>query len=141
MFDRIYGPDDIATPSAENRLLTTPYSKSMVAKDGVNQGAAIVMTTVKRARELGVSEDKWVHLRGHAEASENLLLARTEIGHSLALDLVIDALLNIAKILPDQIDHVDIYSCFPCVIDQTACLLYTSPSPRDATLSRMPSSA
>ena len=27
------------------------------------------------------------------------------------------------------------------VADFTACLLYTSPSPRDATLSRMPSSA
>ena len=27
------------------------------------------------------------------------------------------------------------------VIDSTTCLLYTSPSPRDATLSRMPSSA
>ena len=26
-------------------------------------------------------------------------------------------------------------------VDQTTCLLYTSPSPRDATLSRMPSSA
>ena len=27
------------------------------------------------------------------------------------------------------------------IADQSACLLYTSPSPRDATLSRMPSSA
>ena len=27
------------------------------------------------------------------------------------------------------------------VIDDIICLLYTSPSPRDATLSRMPSSA
>ena len=26
-------------------------------------------------------------------------------------------------------------------VDDIACLLYTSPSPRDATLSRMPSSA
>ena len=26
-------------------------------------------------------------------------------------------------------------------LDRSACLLYTSPSPRDATLSRMPSSA
>ena len=26
-------------------------------------------------------------------------------------------------------------------VDNEACLLYTSPSPRDATLSRMPSSA
>ena len=29
----------------------------------------------------------------------------------------------------------------PCVIYTYGCLLYTSPSPRDATLSRMPSSA
>ena len=28
-----------------------------------------------------------------------------------------------------------------CLIWDTLCLLYTSPSPRDATLSRMPSSA
>ena len=27
------------------------------------------------------------------------------------------------------------------VVDNSVCLLYTSPSPRDATLSRMPSSA
>ena len=29
----------------------------------------------------------------------------------------------------------------PCYVDFASCLLYTSPSPRDATLSRMPSSA
>ena len=29
----------------------------------------------------------------------------------------------------------------PFVADHLSCLLYTSPSPRDATLSRMPSSA
>ena len=31
--------------------------------------------------------------------------------------------------------------CVPCVCVRVRCLLYTSPSPRDATLSRMPSSA
>ena len=31
--------------------------------------------------------------------------------------------------------------CFEVIDDGTPCLLYTSPSPRDATLSRMPSSA
>ena len=29
----------------------------------------------------------------------------------------------------------------PYELDESTCLLYTSPSPRDATLSRMPSSA
>ena len=32
------------------------------------------------------------------------------------------------------------YAC-PTIADVDGCLLYTSPSPRDATLSRMPSSA
>ena len=31
--------------------------------------------------------------------------------------------------------------CYWVTVDYGACLLYTSPSPRDATLSRMPSSA
>ena len=33
------------------------------------------------------------------------------------------------------------YETFLCVVDLHACLLYTSPSPRDVHLSRMPSSA
>ena len=31
--------------------------------------------------------------------------------------------------------------CLPCVVVDYLCLLYTSPSPRDRVLSRMPSSA
>ena len=38
----------------------------------------------------------------------------------------------------DKVDH-DKDDKSP--VDNTDCLLYTSPSPRDATLSRMPSSA
>ena len=34
-----------------------------------------------------------------------------------------------------------LYSAFTSSEESTYCLLYTSPSPRDATLSRMPSSA
>ena len=40
--------------------------------------------------------------------------------------------------------HVGMYGGWPCIAHATSqylCLLYTSPSPRDATLSRMPSSA
>ena len=42
---------------------------------------------------------------------------------------VIDALLDRSGVAPEMVEDVII------------CLLYTSPSPRDATLSRMPSSA
>ena len=42
------------------------------------------------------------------------------------------------------IPHENVYSCDDVLISRDSlntCLLYTSPSPRDATLSRMPSSA
>ena len=57
---------------------------------------------------------------------------------------------------PIDQNHVRIYACGPTVYNYAhignarmavvfdsfvSCLLYTSPSPRDATLSRMPSSA
>ena len=47
---------------------------------------------------------------------------------TVAVSLVEDVSVNTCK---------GIYSWYNCYI----CLLYTSPSPRDATLSRMPSSA
>ena len=41
-----------------------------------------------------------------------------------------------------QLVHIDVRRCRKsCLVEATDCLLYTSPSPRDATLSRMPSSA
>ena len=46
-------------------------------------------------------------------------------------------------IVDEMVEYGEDYTDAATVIDgmQTACLLYTSPSPRDATLSRMPSSA
>ena len=38
-------------------------------------------------------------------------------------------------------DHIQFYPRAVSTKDGSSCLLYTSPSPRDATLSRMPSSA
>ena len=40
-----------------------------------------------------------------------------------------------------SVDHAQLVSALVDTILPTTCLLYTSPSPRDATLSRMPSSA
>ena len=54
---------------------------------------------------------------------------------NLAVILVISVIFSvfgIGQVLDDQGVNLDL---------QSLCLLYTSPSPRDATLSRMPSSA
>ena len=44
--------------------------------------------------------------------------------------------------IKDQDNSEDLNNiCDECKEEDESCLLYTSPSPRDATLSRMPSSA
>ena len=45
------------------------------------------------------------------------------------------------KELVDLMTEDDERSCAVLSLEEWGCLLYTSPSPRDATLSRMPSSA
>ena len=133
MFRQAYSAAEIAAPSDTNRYLTSPYLKHLVAKDAVNQGAAIVMTTVEQAEILGVPREKWVFLRGHAEAQENLMLDRADLSRSLAMDLVIDGALQAANVRPADIDHADIYSCFPCVVDQAAARLKRLDKPMTLT--------
>ena len=58
MFQRKFSAEEIATPTVANRNLVTPFLKNMVAKDGVNQGAAVVMTTIGQAETLGLPREK-----------------------------------------------------------------------------------
>ncbi len=133
MFAKNFTAEEVATQSPNNRALVSPYLKNMVAKDGVNQGAAVVMTTVGNARTLGVPEDKWVYLRGHAQAEENLMLDREDLSRSMAMDVVIAGALDAAGINVSDIDHADIYSCFPCVVDQAATQLRRKDKPMTLT--------
>ena len=58
--------------------------------------------------------------------------------HSWNLQKAIYATLNSATITGATVADVPVYDDVP---EGTSCLLYTSPSPRDRTRSRMPSSA
>ena len=61
-----------------------------------------------------------------------------EVGRSLGKGIV--EFKKGIKGIEDEIETESTHAK-PAELDQKACLLYTSPSPRDATLSRMPSSA
>ena len=45
------------------------------------------------------------------------------------------------SVINENLEALDLSKPTEIVIQNYSCLLYTSPSPRDATLSRMPSSA
>ena len=53
----------------------------MVAKDGVNQAAALVMTRYETAESLGVA-DRAIFLHGHATGSEPAVLNRPSLAQA-----------------------------------------------------------
>jgi acetyl-CoA C-acetyltransferase len=105
---------EIITPSADNRLIAWPYTKLMVANPMVNQGAAILMTSLARAREAGISDERIIHIWGGAAANEPRdYLQRDQYYESHAQNAVLETAVAIAEEHP--FDALELYSCFPCV--------------------------
>lgn len=115
--------DFLATPSPENYEYADPFLKWFIAQDAVNQGASVLMMTESRARKLGVSEDKWIYLHGGGEAGDDHISLRPTLDGSWAMQTAIDRALEQAACSASQVQHFDLYSCFPCaVFSSTAAL-------------------
>jgi acetyl-CoA C-acetyltransferase len=105
--------DELITVTESNRMIAEPYPRLLVARDQVNQGAAALVTSVEAARRLGVPEENWVYLHGHADMEEQQLLVRPDLGHSPAAVVAVREALATAGIGIDDVATFDLYSCFP----------------------------
>ncbi|HEY8333626.1 MAG TPA: acetyl-CoA acetyltransferase [Tardiphaga sp.] len=111
---KAYTPDEITTPTPDNRLIAWPYTKLMVANPMVNQAAAILVTSLARARTAGVPAERMVHIHGGASAEEPRdYLDRDQFYESHAQNAVLKAAMALAADKP--FDAIELYSCFPCV--------------------------
>lgn len=110
----------LATPSAENYRLCEPYTRWMVAQDGVNQSAAVILTTVGLAREAGIAPSKWIHLHGHADLDEVNVLRRARLDLSEAQNRAVQLALAASDLTIEQIGPLDCYSCFPIAVSSIA---------------------
>jgi acetyl-CoA C-acetyltransferase len=105
--------DELITVTERNRMISEPYPRLMVARDQVNQGAAALLMSVEAALRLGVPEENWVYLHGHADSEEQALLQRPDLGHAPSAVLAVRDALAMAGIGIDDIATFDLYSCFP----------------------------
>ncbi len=116
--------DTIGTVSTQNRMVAYPYPKFMNAFLEVDQGAAIVMTTVAEARALGIPEHRWVYLHGGGDACDLWHLRdRVEYHASLGMSTAFAEALGQAGCRPEDLGPVDLYSCFPCAPQFAARIL------------------
>jgi len=109
-------PEQVVTATADNRIVSFPYTKLMVANASVNMGAAVIVASLAMARELGVPDDRLVYLAPGAAAHESEdFLMRDSYARSASLETTIHAALDRASLHADELDLVELYSCFPCV--------------------------
>ncbi|MDA9502697.1 acetyl-CoA acetyltransferase [Bradyrhizobium sp. CCBAU 11357] len=112
---RRYAPEEITTPTADNRLIAWPYNKLMVANPSVNMGGALLLTSLAKARAAGVAEDKLVYPLGGASAEEPRdYLLRDQFYESHPQNAVLKSVMNLAG-GGNKFDAIELYSCFPCV--------------------------
>ncbi len=113
---RRFTADEITTPTPDNRLIAWPYTKLMVANPTVNMGAAVLMTSLAKARQAGIAGDRLVHVWGGASAEEPRdYLIRDQFYESHAQNAVLEKVMELAGGDGSAFDAIELYSCFPCV--------------------------
>jgi len=126
---------DLITPTEANRPIADPYTRYIVAREKVNQGAAVLLASVATARRLGVRQDRCVFLHGHADLRERDLMERADLSAGPASGLAARHALEVAGIGVDDLATIDLYSCFPAPVFNICEALGLKPDdPRGLTL-------
>jgi acetyl-CoA C-acetyltransferase len=116
--------EEIATPSAQNRMIGFPYPKYMNAIMEVDQSAAVLLTNVATARKLGIPREKWVYVWGGGDATDHWFVGeRVNFHSSPAMRAAGREAMTQAGVTIDEIRHFDLYSCFPCAPQIGAAML------------------
>ena len=111
-----FSSEEITAPSPDNRLIAWPYTKLMVANPTVNMGAALLLTSLAKARAAGIAEDRLVYPLGGASAEEPRdYLLRDQFYESHPQNAVLKAVMHLAGGDGKKFDAIELYSCFPCV--------------------------
>jgi acetyl-CoA C-acetyltransferase len=127
--------EQIATPSADNRMVCYPYTKRMNAFPEVDQAAALIVVSARKAEALRLPAPRRIALLGGAGAEDAWHgVEKISYAASPALNAVLRFALDAAALDASAIDLFDFYSCFPCAIELAVEALGLSPDdPRPFT--------
>ena len=115
-FPKAMRADYLGQPSGSNYPVADPYLKWHVAQDAVNQGAAVILTSVGQAKAFAVPRSQWIFLHGSGEAMDKPVSLRADLSRSRAIEVALHGALASAGKTSADIAHYDIYSCFPVAV-------------------------
>ncbi|KAF0965650.1 acetyl-CoA acetyltransferase [Rhodococcus sp. T7] len=118
---RAYTAGEITTPSPQNRMITSLYTKLLNSNNMVDQSAMILMCSAEAAVKYGVPKDHWVFPHSGTEGHDTYAIAeRPALDASPAIRITGRRALELASVGIDDLAHVDVYSCFPSAVQIAA---------------------
>lgn len=114
--ERAMSPAEIAEVSAENRMVSWPYTKAMSANNTVDRAGALLVCSLAVAREHGVSPDRMVFPWQVSMADDtDFVASRRELAVHPGLQAAGDDMLSFTGDSA-SIGHFDLYACFPSMV-------------------------
>jgi acetyl-CoA C-acetyltransferase len=113
--------EEIRTPGPDNRMVSFPYPKLMNSNNNVDQGAALILTSVETAQRLGLARANWVFPWAGTDAHDHYYVSeRDDLHSSPAIRFAGRRVLELAGVDVVDLAHVDVYSCFPVAVQVAA---------------------
>jgi acetyl-CoA C-acetyltransferase len=113
--------EQIWQPGPDNRMISWPYTKLMNSNNMVDQGAALILTSVAKAEALQIPKDRWVFPYAGTDAHDTYLIGeRASFSGSPAIRIAGRRVLQLTGLGVDDFDAVDVYSCFPSAVQVAA---------------------
>lgn len=115
-----YSAEEIATPSTANRYIGSPYTKHMVSNPDVDMASAVIVCSAAEADRRNIPRDRWVFVWSGTDGVDPYLSERNSLRRSAAIRVAGGAALRLAGVAVEEVNHLDVYSCFPSAV-QLAC--------------------
>ena len=118
---REFSAQEISTATEFNRPISLPYPKLMNSNNSVDQGAALIVTSAVKAKQLGIPRDRWIYPHASTEAWDHLYVSeRDNLCSSPAIRLAAARLFELTNLDSESFDYIDLYSCFPSAVQIAA---------------------
>ena len=110
-------PDEIVSPNESNRMLSFPYTKSLVSQWNVNQSGGLILCTLEKAQRLGLDPSRFIYPLAVVDSEHMVTLSeRRDLHRSPGFKHAGERALWHVGLAIDEIEHLELYSCFPAAV-------------------------
>ncbi len=118
---RPLGAAEIRDATPDNPMLAFPYTKLHNSQWNVDQASALLFCSAEKAQALGIARKRWVFPQVFTEANHMLnITARGALDRCVGAELAGRAAFSRAGCTPDELDFLELYSCFPVAVESYA---------------------